>query len=130
MNTELQNSLKFEFKQIDLKSIRLEPEYLTKYGKQYHQLYNPYKNITREEHYNKYKNKPFVSFWDNNTNTEEEEYKSSFDIDNLNNLDNLDNLDNLSNYEYQPINNVEVDIEEEIQQIVESSDSEEEFITL
>ena len=124
MNTELQNSQKFKSKQIDLKSIRLEPEYLTKYGKQYHQLYNPYKNITREEHYNKYKNKTFVSFWDNNTNTEEEEYKSSFDIDNL------DNLDNLNNYEYQPINNEEVYIEEEIQQIVESSDSEEEFITL
>ena len=122
MNTELQNSLKFEFKKIDFNLIRLEPEYLTKYGKHYHQLYNPYKNITREEHYNKYKNKPFVSFW--NTNIEEEEYKSSFESDNLG------NLGNLGNYEYQPINNEDVYIEEEIQQIVESSDSEEEFITL
>tara|TARA_B110001469_G_C9632823_1_gene316814 strand:- start:589 stop:957 length:369 start_codon:yes stop_codon:yes gene_type:complete len=122
MNTELQNSLKFKFKKVDFNLIRLEPEYLTKYGKQYHQLYNPYKYITREEYYNKYKNKPFVSLWDNNTNTEEEEYKSSFESD---------SLDNLYNYEYQPINNEEVDIEEEIQQIIESSDSEEEeFITL
>ena len=124
MNTELQNSLKFEFKQIDFNLILLEPEYLTKYGKQYHQLYNPYKYITREEHYNKYKNKSFVSLWDINTEEEEEEeYTSSFEID---------ILDNLYNYEYQPINNEEVDIEEEIQQIIESSDSEEEeeFITL
>ena len=117
MNTELQNSLKFEFKKIDFNLIRLEPEYLTKYGKHYHQLYNPYKNITREEHYNKYKNKPFVSFWDNNTEEEEEQYNSSFE------------LDNLGNYEYKPINNEE-ESDDEIQQIVESSDSEEEFITL
>ena len=123
MNTELQNSLKFEFKQIDFNLILLEPEYLTKYGKQYHQLYNPYKYITREEHYNKYKNKSFVSLWAINTEEEEEEeYTSSFEID---------ILDNLYHYEYQPINNKAVDIEEEIQQIIESSDSEEEeFITL
>jgi len=123
MNTELHNSQKFEFKKIDFNLIRLKPEYLTKYGKQYHQLYNPYKYITREEHYNKYKNKSFVSLWDINTE-EEEEYTSSFEIDIL------DNIDNIDKYEYQHINNEEVDIEEEIQQIIESSDSEEEFITL
>jgi len=122
MNTELQNSLKFEFKQIDFNLILLEPEYLTKYGKQYHQLYNPYKYITREEHYNKYKNKSFVSLWDINTEEEEEEYTSSFEID---------ILDNIDKYEYQHMKNEEVYIEEEIQQIIESSDSEEEeFITL
>ena len=121
MNTELHNSQKFEFKKIDFNLIRLKPEYLTKYGKQYHQLYNPYKYITREEHYNKYKNKSFVSLWDINTE-EEEEYTSSFEID---------ILDNIDKYEYQHIKNEEVDIEEEIQQIIESSDSEEEeFITL
>jgi len=122
MNTELHNSQKFEFKKIDFNLIRLKPEYLTKYGKQYHQLYNPYKYITREEHYNKYKNKSFVSLWDINTEEEEEEYTSSFEID---------ILDNIDKYEYQHMKNEEVYIEEEIQQIIESSDSEEEeFITL
>ena len=122
MNTELQNSLKFKFKKVDFNLIRLEPEYLTKYGKQYNQLYNSYKYITREEHYNKYKNKSFVSLWDINTEEEEEEYTSSFEID---------ILDNIDKYEYQHMKNEEVYIEEEIQQIIESSDSEEEeFITL
>ncbi len=46
---------KFEFKKIDFNSIRLEPQYITKYGKNYHLLYNSHKNITREEHYKKYK---------------------------------------------------------------------------
>ncbi len=125
MNTESRNSLKFEFKQIDLNSIRLEPQYLTKYGKQYHLLYNPYKNITKEEHYRNYKTKSFVSFWDNDTDEEEEQYNSSYELDNL---DNLSNLDNLGNYEYQPINNEE-ESDDEIQQIMDSSDSDEEFIT-
>jgi len=115
MNTKLLNSLKFELKKIDFNSIRLEPQYLTKHGKQYHQLYNPYKNITREERYEKYKNKPFVSFWDNNIK-EEEEYNSSPELE---------------NYEYQSINEEEeAESDDEIQQIIESSDSEEEFITL
>jgi hypothetical protein len=118
MNTELQNIQdKFEFKQIDFNSIRLEPQYLTKYGKHYHELYNQYKNITREEYYKKYKNNPFVSFWDNDNEEEEEQYYSPLE------------LDNLGNYDYQPINNEEKEYEE-IQQIAESSDSEEEFITL
>tara|TARA_A100001015_G_C14760600_1_gene621253 strand:+ start:355 stop:678 length:324 start_codon:yes stop_codon:yes gene_type:complete len=54
-------------------TLRLEPEYITKYGVDYHTVYhNYYKKIscTREEHYQKYRKKFFLPTWDNTQNTE------------------------------------------------------------
>jgi hypothetical protein len=121
MNSSKIEFKKIEFKQIDFNLIRLEPQYLTKYGKQYNYLYNPYKNPTIEEHYIKYKNKQFISFWENikeneNEDEDKDKYYSSLELE---------------NYNQQPINyDKEVESDDEIYQNAESSDSEEEYVTL
>jgi|TARA_B110000261_G_C12951967_1_gene304851 hypothetical protein len=64
---------------------RLEPEYITKYGKQFHELYN--KNIecyNKETYYQKYKNTFIFSFWEDikeNPKTVEDFYDSYNDIE-------------------------------------------------
>lgn len=47
-----------------MNSQRLVPNYINIYNKQYHVLYhNNYKELTKEEHYQKFKNRDCGSFW-------------------------------------------------------------------
>ena len=64
---------------INFDKIKLQPDYLTKYGKQYHELYNPYL---------KCKNKPFKlteirSFWESNPDEEETYYNDYEEVEYL-----------------------------------------------
>ena len=48
---------------MDFSTIRLEPEYITKYGKPYHVLYQQGKIRTRKEFMEYIKNRPNVFCW-------------------------------------------------------------------
>ena len=64
--------------------MRLEPYYITKYGKEYHELYHANIDVYNQEtYYKKHKNKFFTSFWeelkkDDNYFYEEYDYEDYF----------------------------------------------------
>jgi len=95
---------------MDFSTIRLEPEYITKYGKPYHVLYQQGKIRTRKEFMEYIKNRPNVFCWGGYIENDEEEYEDPYEED---------------DYDIEEI----VDFEEEnySQYYSSSSESEEEF---
>ena len=95
-----------------MESIRLEPYYITKYGKEYYELYHAnIEVINQETYYKKHKNKFFTSFW--------EELKE----DNNYYYEDYDNDDYFTEEEY--VSDVEIDLVDTIEET--SSESEEEI---
>ena len=66
---------------MDFSTIRLEPEYITKYGKPYHVLYQQGKIRTRKEFMEYIKNRPNVFCWGGYNENEEEEYEDPYEED-------------------------------------------------
>ena len=62
-----------------MEQIRLEPYYITKYGKEYYELYHAnIETYNREIHYKKHKNKFFIPFWEE-LKEEDDNYFEDYD---------------------------------------------------
>ena len=66
---------------MDFATIRLEPEYITKYGKPYHILYQKGAIRTQKEFQEFIKKRFYVSCWEGYNDIEEEEYEDPYEYE-------------------------------------------------
>ena len=84
---------------MDYSNIRLEPEYITKYGKPYHVLYQKGAIRNKKEFEKFIKNKYYVSCWEGYNDLDEEEYEDPYEDDEYDFVEILDlEEDNYSQY--------------------------------